>query len=160
MFAQAGITSIQLIMENNALHSASFPTHFFELKNLTVLDLRNNNLTELPAAIGGLQNLKVLNVASNQLVSLPPSSMIVHISSLQCRPSSQVKSLNCNLPLSYTIPIHSFKQKRTKRKNIRYQNANSAHCSFTTEYQHWSNLLIEEPSNVSLHLVELTLSVR
>nr|VZI48001.1 unnamed protein product [Spirometra erinaceieuropaei] len=51
-----------------------------QLDTLTILDLRDNLLTELPEEIKALSSLKQLVVASNQLTRLPPT--IVKLSSL------------------------------------------------------------------------------
>ncbi|KAL7055605.1 hypothetical protein AAHC03_023022 [Spirometra sp. Aus1] len=51
-----------------------------QLDTLTILDLRDNLLTELPEEIEALSSLKQLVVASNQLTRLPPT--IVKLSSL------------------------------------------------------------------------------
>lgn len=49
---------------------------FLELgscNSLSILSLRGNRLTEIPAEIGHLSNLKVLNLVDNQLKHLPVS---------------------------------------------------------------------------------------
>lgn len=66
------ISSLYLSLEDNLLSAASFPLRFFELENLALLDLRNNNLKTLPASIARLTGLQELCVSGNQLVSLPP----------------------------------------------------------------------------------------
>ncbi len=43
-----------------------------QLKNLSFLDLRNNQLTTLPEAIRQLKNLQSLELQENKLVTLPP----------------------------------------------------------------------------------------
>jgi hypothetical protein len=58
---------VQLYLAGNRL--SILPSAFFELHNLVVLILRDNNLEELPPAIGQLVNLKELNVSQNGLVS-------------------------------------------------------------------------------------------
>lgn len=47
------------------------PGELFELDNLRVLSLRNNNVTEIPPAIRRLTMLQELNLSVNQLSTLP-----------------------------------------------------------------------------------------
>jgi Leucine-rich repeat (LRR) protein len=48
------------------------PSELFELTNLQILYLYNNQLKILPAAIGNLSNLQKLYLSGNELRSLPP----------------------------------------------------------------------------------------
>ena len=41
------------------------------MTNLEKLNVRGNNLTELPVSIGNLNNLTRLNIGNNQLTTLP-----------------------------------------------------------------------------------------
>lgn len=66
--ADKSISSLYLTLESNALTASSFPLRFFELDNLVLLDLRNNNLKTLPASIARLTGLQELCVSGNQLV--------------------------------------------------------------------------------------------
>ena len=50
-----------------------FPRNKQELLAITVLDLFNNALTELPELIGKLSNLKTLNLMGNSLTKIPES---------------------------------------------------------------------------------------
>ncbi|MBN2443483.1 MAG: leucine-rich repeat domain-containing protein, partial [Spirochaetales bacterium] len=47
------------------------PVEIGQLQNLQVLDLGDNQLTEIPAEIGQLQNLQVLSLRDNQLTEIP-----------------------------------------------------------------------------------------
>lgn len=53
----------------------SFPSDISRLRNLEVLDLHENSLTELPEILEELHALKVLDVGHNQLISLPFESL-------------------------------------------------------------------------------------
>ena len=61
--------ALRLYLSNNLLDEV--PGEVFYLKNLRVLSLRLNNLTEILPSIGELSNLKELNLGSNQLNWLP-----------------------------------------------------------------------------------------
>ncbi|PWN89786.1 hypothetical protein FA10DRAFT_97449 [Acaromyces ingoldii] len=63
-------SALELYLYNNALRA--LPSALFDLgANLRVLSVRQNNLTELPAAIGELSALRELNISSNKLRWLP-----------------------------------------------------------------------------------------
>jgi GTPase SAR1 family protein len=51
---------------------SSLPAEIGQLKNLTLLDLFNNELSSLPRELGGLKNLTSLDLFNNELSSLPP----------------------------------------------------------------------------------------
>lgn len=61
--------ALRLYLSNNLLEDV--PSEVFHLKNVEVLSLRSNNLTEIQLSIGELSNLKELNLGSNQLKWLP-----------------------------------------------------------------------------------------
>lgn len=61
--------ALRLYLSNNLLDEV--PGEVFHLKNLEVLSLRSNNLTELLPSIGELNELKELNLGCNQLKFLP-----------------------------------------------------------------------------------------
>lgn len=61
--------ALRLYFSNNLLEE--IPGEVFHLKNLEVLSLRSNNLTEILPSIGELTKLKELNLGSNQLNWLP-----------------------------------------------------------------------------------------
>lgn len=55
-------------IDNNVVHDFY---NIKDMKNLTDLDISNNNLTELPKEIGYMQNLTELILSNNNLVQLP-----------------------------------------------------------------------------------------
>ncbi|KAI0850866.1 hypothetical protein F5Y00DRAFT_30495 [Daldinia vernicosa] len=61
--------SISLYLSNNPL--SRVPGAIFNLENLTILTLRNTNITELPPSTGKLRNLQTLNISLTRLRSLP-----------------------------------------------------------------------------------------
>ncbi|KAK4192459.1 hypothetical protein QBC35DRAFT_424021 [Podospora australis] len=61
--------AIKVFLSHNALKTV--PMSLFNVEFLTVLTLRSNCLTEIPAAIGKLQNLEELNISQNQIRFLP-----------------------------------------------------------------------------------------
>lgn len=63
------LESPNLYLSNLGLNE--FPMEVFELPNLTILDLRGNNISTLPESIGNLTNLTKLNLSENNLISLP-----------------------------------------------------------------------------------------
>lgn len=64
---QSSSSRLQLYLTGNRLQT--FSSALFELQNLVVLTIGNNDLEELPPAIGQLINLRELNVSQNKLVS-------------------------------------------------------------------------------------------
>jgi Leucine-rich repeat (LRR) protein len=65
---KAQITIIYLIRKN----LTHLPDDIFDgFINLEWIDLRGNQLTELPQSIGNLTNLKILNFSNNKLTELP-----------------------------------------------------------------------------------------
>ena len=60
----------ELNLANNSL-TGSLPGEIRFLKNLKVLNLSNNQFTEIPAEIGQLRNLEVLDLSNNQITGLP-----------------------------------------------------------------------------------------
>ena len=61
----------KLVLDENNL--IALPAGINKLKNLILLNLKNNKLTELPAEIGDLRELRWLFLSKNQLVGLPTS---------------------------------------------------------------------------------------
>ena len=61
--------ALRLYLSNNLLEEV--PGEVFHLKNLEVLSLRSNNLTEILPSIGKLSKLRELNLGSNQFNWLP-----------------------------------------------------------------------------------------
>ncbi|KAF7718449.1 Uncharacterized protein PECH_005932 [Penicillium ucsense] len=61
---------LRLYLSNNSLTNLD-ASEIFELKDLTVLSLRNNKLTRIPEAIRKLTALQVLNISVNRLSELP-----------------------------------------------------------------------------------------
>jgi Leucine-rich repeat (LRR) protein len=61
-------------LELNLPVDRNVPVHeqVVELQELRILDLSNNQLSELPPEIGNLVNLRVLYLQDNQLTRLPP----------------------------------------------------------------------------------------
>jgi len=66
---QALIPSLRLYLSNNLLDDV--PGEVYHLKNLEVLSLRSNNLTEILPSISALEDLHEVNFGSNQLKWLP-----------------------------------------------------------------------------------------
>ncbi|XP_077986680.1 E3 ubiquitin-protein ligase LRSAM1-like [Glandiceps talaboti] len=62
-----------LLLHENFLISLKTGGNLKDLANLRILDLHNNEFTELPEEIGELQNLQILNVGSNKIKKLPRS---------------------------------------------------------------------------------------
>jgi Leucine-rich repeat (LRR) protein len=50
---------------------AELPREIFEMENLRILDVSNNNLTLLPGKIKKLKNLRVLDISGNSIYELP-----------------------------------------------------------------------------------------
>ena len=73
--------ALRLFLSNNLLEDV--PGEVYHLKNLEVLSLRSNNLTEILPSIGELTNLKELNLGSNQLGWLPWEMLSLVQSSLK-----------------------------------------------------------------------------
>lgn len=81
---ELGMDDIEIITEvgslrdlklaNNRLGGA-FTSSIGRLKDLQVLDLHGNSLTDIPETVAELTSLKLLNVSQNQLTSLPFESM-------------------------------------------------------------------------------------
>ena len=61
--------ALRLYLSNNLLEEV--PGEIFHLRNLEVLSLRSNNLTEILPSIGKLSKLRELNLGSNQFNWLP-----------------------------------------------------------------------------------------
>ena len=61
--------ALKLNLSGNSLDE--IPGSLYQLHNLEVLTLRNNNLTEILPAIGSLTSMKDLNIGGNQLRFLP-----------------------------------------------------------------------------------------
>ena len=65
------------IMDNNYWHLLEYNKWLMDgspINNeITILDLRNNNLTELSEKIGNLANLEILFLSNNRLTTLPES---------------------------------------------------------------------------------------
>ncbi|KUL91486.1 hypothetical protein ZTR_01477 [Talaromyces verruculosus] len=61
--------SLRLFLSGNSLKDLT--SEIFELGNLNVLSVRNNELVEIPGAIRKLTNLQEINLSVNQLTTLP-----------------------------------------------------------------------------------------
>jgi len=60
----------ELYLDHNCINNV--PANVFrELKNLTILDLSNNQLSSIPSEVSELKELKVFNVSHNNLTNLP-----------------------------------------------------------------------------------------
>jgi Leucine-rich repeat (LRR) protein len=68
VFARTDIEELNL--SNNALEG-SLQAEVRHLKNLKVLNLKNNRFTGVPAEVGQLTNLEVLDLSNNLLTGLP-----------------------------------------------------------------------------------------
>jgi len=66
-FVQKQITNIDLSNEN----LSTFPTQLFAIPGITHLKLSNNKITSLPPGIRNLTNLRHLNLSGNMLTELP-----------------------------------------------------------------------------------------
>ncbi|KAI0385136.1 hypothetical protein F5Y04DRAFT_269068 [Hypomontagnella monticulosa] len=66
---EARKAAISVFLSNNPLRRA--PGALFNLESLTILSLRNTEISELPPSIGNLRNLKVLNISLTRLRCLP-----------------------------------------------------------------------------------------
>jgi hypothetical protein len=99
--------SIRLFLSQAKLSRA--PREVLNLKDLTVLSLRNNKLTELPPRIDRLANLVELNVSSNRLKWLPFSilklrklrTLSVHPNPLHLWSGSSQKALQATVDECY-----------------------------------------------------------
>ncbi|KAA1475428.1 hypothetical protein DENSPDRAFT_932348 [Dentipellis sp. KUC8613] len=76
---------LELYLGKNQI--AGLPREFFNLRNLTVLVLRNNALTHIPPQIAELRTLRHLNVAVNQLRHLPAELNSLHLSECYVTPN-------------------------------------------------------------------------
>ncbi|XP_055281970.1 leucine-rich repeat-containing protein 63 [Moschus berezovskii] len=71
--------AFQLIYLNLSYNNIyCFPTEIYCLKNLQILNLRNNPIKEIPSTIQQLKLLKSLNVAFNLITTLPPGLFCLH----------------------------------------------------------------------------------
>lgn len=61
--------SLRLFLSGNSLKELT--SEIFDLGNLNVLSVRNNELIEIPGAIRKLTNLQEINLSVNQLTTLP-----------------------------------------------------------------------------------------
>lgn len=61
---------VNIFLSNNKLESL-FGASFFDVRNLTVLSLRNNKIKDLPPAVYKLVNLRELSLGGNLLTTLP-----------------------------------------------------------------------------------------
>lgn len=66
------MVSLHLLQVTQAPSLKQISPRLGALVHLTTLDLSDNGLIALPAAIGELQDLKTLIVRSNKLTDLPP----------------------------------------------------------------------------------------
>lgn len=72
---------IQLERINTSVNKLSSSEQIGDLKNLQVLDLNYNQLSELPNSMGNLLDLRFVLLASNRLNSLPyPFHNLLHSS--------------------------------------------------------------------------------
>ncbi|XP_052506324.1 leucine-rich repeat-containing protein 63 [Budorcas taxicolor] len=71
--------AFQLVYLNLSYNNiCDFPTEIYCLKNLQILNLRNNPIKEIPSTIQQLKLLKSLNVAFNLITTLPPGLFCLH----------------------------------------------------------------------------------
>lgn len=105
-------SQLNLQLPGNLLTSASFPSAFFDIHNITVLSLRNNRLDTLPEGICALVNLKTLNISSNRLQYLPASINNLELDSFLCQP-------NDFLPVAEEASVHSSSKRLLGVKSVR-----------------------------------------
>ena len=118
--------NLRIFMSSNRLQSLC--GEIYKLRDLSVLSLRQNQLTELAPAIGRLSNLQELNVSTNQLRWLPWEILALvgsklKVLSIYPNPFIQPRpiiSLDVN---SYGAEIHS------------QPNTLSVNASFTDRYR-------------------------
>ncbi len=55
----------------NTFTQRGFPPSIFTLENISVLDLEQNSIVQLPESVSALQSLQTLILAHNKLLSLP-----------------------------------------------------------------------------------------
>ena len=63
----------RLDMTGNAL--STLPDDFYQLKNLKILFLSNNNFTELPSVLRKCPNLSMIGFRNNQIASVPENAL-------------------------------------------------------------------------------------
>ncbi|TFY67397.1 hypothetical protein EVG20_g3959 [Dentipellis fragilis] len=105
---------LELYLGKNQI--SELPREFFNLRNLTVLVLRNNALTHIPPQIAELRTLRHLNVAVNQLRHLPAELNSLHLSECYVTPNPLLEPPPVQAPatsqpaatpaLDPTTPIH------------------------------------------------------
>ena len=66
--------------------AVEIPPEFFELNQLEILDLRDNNISSLSESISQLTNLVALDLGNNKLMALPESlSQLTNLTTLDLR---------------------------------------------------------------------------
>jgi Leucine-rich repeat (LRR) protein len=68
VFDQTNLTELNVSYNNL---TGALPSQIGKLKNLTVLNASNNQMTGVPAEIGQLSNLETLDLSNNQITGLP-----------------------------------------------------------------------------------------
>lgn len=99
----------QLNLSHNMIEGA-LPSAIADLTQLQILDLSNNDITDLPPQIGALSALEVLNLSNNKLTNLPSEiGNLKHLRLLDLSGNNysedDLANIQKNLPASTIIKV-------------------------------------------------------